>query len=303
MDNKIGYIINESGVLMEDFDIIDHSSSRSSVSPSHRQDIKFHNPDRVIGYGVLQSAEERNRNGRIYRRADLEREVNAPRQLELMATGTFCGHAGHPLSSELIVQQTIDPKLCCVRFHKIWMEGDKVLAYFEGTNNDLGTTFDKDLRTGIKPAFSLRALGTIKSTPQGAVVENLKMITYDSVIYPSHKGAYTQGVINESAMDAPVSGFTINESNDATKSFISTFNNTDVLNTIKKLGATNESAIQYIKDKSYNFKMLKEYFDMSKFDMVDLLNSHQVALTEAGNATIVMNIEDYISKELQNYGG
>lgn len=300
MDNKIGYIINESGVLMEDFDIVSPTASRSLP---FKDDIKFHSKDRIIGYGVLQNADERNRNGRIYRRSDLEREINAPRQVELMSTGTFLGHAGHPLSNELIVQQTIDPKLCCVRFHKLWMEGDKVMAYFEGTNNELGKTFDSDLRMGVKPAFSLRALGTIKSTPQGAMVENLKMITYDSVIYPSHKCAYTQGVVNESATMEAVSGFTLNKSNDATKSFIGTFSNADVVAAIKKIGTTNESAIDYIKDKSQNFKMLKEYFDMSKYDMVDIINSHQVALTEAGNATIVMNIEDYITKEIQNYKG
>lgn len=300
MDNKIGYIINESGILMEDFDIV---SPTASNSIPFKDDIKFHSKDRIIGYGVLQNADERNRNGRIYRRSDLEREINAPRQVELMSTGTFLGHAGHPLSNELIVQQTIDPKLCCVRFHKLWMEGDKVMAYFEGTNNELGKTFDSDLRMGVKPAFSLRALGTIKSTPQGAMVENLKMITYDSVIYPSHKCAYTQGVVNESATMEVVSGFALNENNDATKSFISTFSNADVVAAIKKMGATNESAINYIKDKSQNFKMLQEYFDMSRYDMVDIINSRQVALTEAGNTTIVMNIEDYIAKEIQNYKG
>lgn len=301
MDNKIGYIINESGILMEDFDIV--APTASGATP-FKDEIKFHSKDRVIGYGALQTADEKNRNGRIYTRADLAREVDAPRQKELMATGTFCGHAGHPLSNELIVQQTIDPKLCCVRFHKLWMEGDTVMAYFEGTNNELGKTFDADLRIGVKPAFSLRALGTIKATPRGAVVENLKMITYDSVIYPSHRGAYTKGVLNESAIgEAVTSGFALNESNDATKSFISTFTNADVVNTIKKMASTNESAIEYIKDKSQNFKMLKEYFDMSKFDMVDILNSRQVALTEAGNATIIMNIEDYIAKELQDYKG
>ena len=176
------------------------------------------------------------------------------------------------------------------------MEGDRVMAYFEGTMNELGRTFDADLRIGVKPAFSLRALGTIKSTPRGAVVENLKMITYDHVIYPSHRGAYTTGVINESAASVPDSGFTLNESNDATKSFITSFSNADV-------GVTSESAIQYIKDKSHNFKMLKEYFDMTKYDTIDIINPRQVALTEAGNATIVMNIEDYIARELQGYKG
>jgi len=299
MDNKIGYIINESGFLVEGFDLIDSNSN----AISNKEEFKFHNPDRLIGYGILQTADERNRNGRIYRRDDLAREICAPRQVELLETGNFLGHSSHPIgpgSESLIVQQTIDPNKCCVRFHKLWMDGNNVMAYFEGTNNDLGKTFDKDLRIGVKPAFSLRALGTIKATPQGAVVENLKMITYDYVIYPSHPHAYTSGVLNESSsIINNASNFELTDANDASKSFIKEFTNSDVVDAISKV--QNESAIEFIKDKSLNFKMLKECYDMTKFDTIDMISANKIALTEAGNATIIMNVEDYIAKELQNY--
>ena len=38
---------------------------------------------------------------------------------------------------------------------------------------------------------------------------------------------------------------------------------------------------------------------MAKYDTVDIINPRQVALTEAGNATIVMNIEDYIAENFR----
>ena len=282
VNNKIGYMINESGYQMATIDIQEYKGS----------------PNRVTGYGVLQTGNVKNRNGRIYRTEDLDREIHAPRQQELLRTHTLCGHDGHPLSSELIVQQTIDPKLCSVRFLTLEMNGDDVVSKFQGTNNDLGEAFDKDLRQGVLPAFSLRALGTIKATPAGAVVENLKMITYDRVIFPSHVTAYTHGIISESANICN----NINNTNDATKSFIKEFTNDDVVNSMK-IQHANESAaaFDYIKDKSFNYHLLKEAFDMTKIDMVDLISPHKIALTESGNATIVMNIEDYIAKELQNY--
>ena len=283
-DNKIGYIINESGYQMDSIDIRDYKGS----------------PNRVTGYGVLQTGNVKNRNGRIYRTEDLAREIAAPRQQELLRTHTMCGHAGHPLSSELIVQQTIDPKLCCVRFLTLEMQGDDVVSKFQGTNNDLGKAFDQDLRDGVLPAFSLRALGTIKATPEGAVVENLKMITYDNVIFPSHVTAYTHGVLNES--NSLLNDFKYDVTKDATKSFIKEFTNADVVSAMKAQH-TNESAIEYIKDKSFNYHLLKEAFDMTKVDMVDLISPNKIALTESGNATIVMNIEDYIAKEIQNYRG
>lgn len=283
---KIGYILNESSVCMESVDI--------------RED---KNKNRVTGIGTLQTGNEKNRNGRIYRTADLIREVNAPRQQELLAAGQLCGEAGHPIgadASSLVRQQTIDPTKICVRYLKLWMEGDNVMSTFQGTNNALGEAFDKDLRQGVLPAFSLRALGTISSTPQGAVVENLKMITYDYVIYPSHPHAYTRGVLNESASSIaiPKSNFAMSNAMDGSKSFIKEFSNQDVVNAISTI---KESAINYVKDKSSNFKMLQECYDMTKYDTVDIINPHKLALTEAGKNTIVMSIEDYIANEIQNY--
>lgn len=283
---KIGYILNESSVCMESVDI--------------RED---RNSNRVTGIGALQTGNEKNRNGRIYRTEDLVREINAPRQKELLAAKQLCGEAGHPIgadASSLVRQQTIDPTKICVRYLKLWMEGDNVMATFQGTNNALGEAFDKDLRQGVLPAFSLRALGTISSTPQGAVVENLKMITYDYVIYPSHPHAYTRGVLNESASSIaiPKSNFAMSNAMDGSKSFIKEFSNQDVVNAISTI---KESAISYVKDKSSNFKMLQECYDMTKYDTVDIINPHKLALTEAGKNTIVMSIEDYIASEIQNY--
>ena len=283
---KIGYILNESSVCMESVDI--------------RED---RNSNRVTGIGALQTGNEKNRNGRIYKTEDLVREINAPRQKELLAAKQLCGEAGHPIgadASSLVRQQTIDPTKICVRYLKLWMEGDNVMATFQGTNNALGEAFDKDLRQGVLPAFSLRALGTISSTPQGAVVENLKMITYDYVIYPSHPHAYTRGVLNESASSIaiPKSNFAMSNAMDGSKSFIKEFSNQDVINAISTM---RESAISYVKDKSSNFKMLQECYDMTKYDTVDIINPHKLALTEAGKNTIVMSIEDYIANEIQNY--
>lgn len=285
--SKIGYILNESSVCMENVDIREDKNDRT----------------RVTGMGILQTGNEKNRNGRIYRTADLAKEIAAPRQQELLAAKQMCGEAGHPIgadASSLVRQQTIDPTKICVRYLKLWMEGDNVMGTFQGTNNALGEAFDKDLRQGVLPAFSLRALGTISSTPQGAVVENLKMITYDYVIYPSHPHAYTKGVINESAgiANAVKSNFTMNGSMDGTRSFIKEFSNKDVINAITFM---RESAVDYIKDKSHNFKLLQECYDMTNYDTIDIISPHKIALTEAGKNTIVMNVEDYIANEIQNY--
>ena len=287
MNKVIGFIINESAAIMEDVDVID-------------------NKYRVTAKGRLQTANEVNRNGRIYRLADLAREIEAPRQKELISTGNMLGEAGHPLSADLQRQQSIDPANACVRFTKIWMEGEDVMATFQGTNLHLGEAFDKDLRMGVKPAFSLRALGTVASTPEGNVVENLKMITYDYVIYPSHPGAYTEGIVSESSSllgNRVKSNFDLNKypNMDATRSLIESFDiNTlkNGINTIKE----QQSAISYIKDKSNNFNILSEFYDINqKNATVDIISNNKVAITEAGKHSVIVNVEDFIARELRNY--
>lgn len=135
------------------------------------------NGRRVTATGTLQDMDVKNRNGRIYSKVDLEPQLRDPRLKELLDTGNLCGEAGHPLSDDLTRQQTIDPKLTCVRFLKVWTESNQILGNFQGTNNDYGNTFDQDLRCGIKPAFSLRALGSIEPKNGQAYVKNIKIIT------------------------------------------------------------------------------------------------------------------------------
>lgn len=291
IEKKIGYMINESASMaVAEFKIL-------------KEDVNSAGVNRVTATGILQTGNVKNRNGRIYRTEDLSREIAAPRQIELLSTGNMLGRCGHPIGPDaqsLVVQQTIDPKECDVRFLKFWMDGDNVWSNFMGTNNDLGETFDKDLRMGVLPAFSLRALGTLKATPQGAFVENLKMITYDHVIYPSHPTAYTKGILSESSniIDLPESSFKFTDEMDGTKSHIYEFTNEDA---IKSISMIKEAAVDYVKDKSLNFHLLKECYDMTKIDTIDISSNNKLILTEAGKNTIVMDIEDYIAKEIQNY--
>lgn len=184
MNNIIGSIILEGATTVEDVVV---------------QDTEY-SDNRVIAEGTLQDTDVENRNHRIYEKQDIEPEINGSRMKELLSRGELTGEAGHPLSDSIVRQQTIDPKYECVRYLKIWMEGNLVKAQFKGTNNELGETFDKDLRSGVKPAFSLRALGAIENVNGKAYVRGVRIITYDRVHYPSHKAAYTEKIISESTI-------------------------------------------------------------------------------------------------------
>ena len=168
MDN-LGYVV------------IETATTSSDIMPAK---ILEKRPDgRVMAEGVLQEANMKNRNGRFYDSRDLFPELVAPRQLELLQTGNMRGENGHPLSKDLVRQQTIDPNNCVCIYTKFWTDGDFVMGNFFGTFNQLGEEFNKELLAGMSPSFSLRALGTIRNTGRGAEVKGIKLITYDRVIY------------------------------------------------------------------------------------------------------------------------
>lgn len=266
MDN-LGYVV------------IETATTSSDIMPAK---ILEKRPDgRVMAEGVLQEANMKNRNGRFYDSRDLFPELVAPRQLELLQTGNMRGENGHPLSKDLVRQQTIDPNNCVCIYTKFWTDGDFVMGNFFGTFNQLGEEFNKELLAGMSPSFSLRALGTIRNTGRGAEVKGIKLITYDRVIYPSHDKAYTRGIVGESASVAEGSNLYLDNNDQG-----------------RLIPITNESVLNYIKTESCNFKQIKESFDLL-YDDIKLINGKsQVQLTDRAGSIFVINLENYIHNEI-----
>lgn len=261
--DKIGCVICETGITAEPVaNIVNERNGR------------------VIAEGVLQTADETNRNRRIYPKEELFPQLVAPRTVELLNAGYLRAELGHPLDKELTRQQTIDDKLTCAQFLKLWTVGNDVWATFKGTNNEYGRVFDADLRDGCKPAWSLRALGSISNTKRGAEVRNLKVITWDQVIYPSHPGAYTQRILGESA------GL-LEQSDRSGESLI--------------IPITNEDVINYIRSESTNLKYMKESFDFMYKNINVSRDKSTVTLTDNSGNIFVVNLESYIHNDIMRY--
>ncbi len=259
--DTIGYVIIETATTSED------------IMPA--KIIEKRGDGRVLAEGCLQEANMKNRNGRFYDSRDLFPELVVPRQLELLRTGNMRGENGHPLSKDLVRQQTIDPNNCSVIFTKFWTDGDLVMGNFFGTYNALGEEFNKELVYGLSPSFSMRALGTIKNTNRGAEVKGIKLITYDRVIYPSHNKAYTHGVVSEG------SNLLLEENDRGTL-----------------IPITNQSVIDYIKEESCNIKQIRESFDLLYDDIKLINNKSQVQLTDRAGGVFIVNLENYIHNEI-----
>ena len=269
--DNIGYIICESNIVgMTETNIIREDNGK------------------VIGEGILQTANEKNRNGRFYSSEELFPQLRAARTLELLEAGYLRAELGHPLSNELVRQQTIDDSRTCAQFLKLWTEGDNVWAHFRGTNNEFGAVFDKDLRDGCKPAWSLRALGTVTNTERGAEVRNLKVITWDQVIYPSHPGAYTHRLITESADFSQYNGMSEEQLRQEA-------------NKQRFIPITNQSVIDLIKNESTNIKKVNEIFDFAYDNIIYNKKNDMITMKTKDGDTLHISLESHISKEIMDY--
>lgn len=252
--------------------------------------------DRVIAEACLQEAEEENRNGRSYLTEDLTREQQCKRTKELLAAGYMLGEAGHPTDTSIIRQQTIAPDNTAVRYLEFWMNGPKWMTKYQGTYNDLGEAVDCDLRHGYRPAFSMRALGSLENINGRNVVRDLKYITHDFVIYPSHPGAYTTRVLGESANMSD----TIQES-----AFCKEFEAKEKAKIATRKQAVipiyNEQVMSYIKAESKNVKSVLEQFECFYESVQIDEKANRVILKAKYGDTFVVNLETHIQNEIMSF--
>lgn len=254
------------------------------------------NGGKVEATGIIQDCDIENRNGRIYELKDLKPEIEGDRiQKELIPTGTMVGEWGHPLSQELSRQSVVDPKCTCVRFTKIWLEGKDVHANFRGCNTEWGKAFNADLLEGVKPAFSLRALGSVDRERNGkCYVRNIRIITWDSVIFPSHKRAYTTGLVN------PANESTIIESTNIYTRPSDT-NSKYVIENGLLIPIVNQQVVDYIKSESANVKSILNNFSTLYETAVIVNNGKNVQLSLESGDKIIVSLEQYIQDEIMDF--
>ena len=285
LSKQIGWVIQEAAPLNED---------EISISVDMKNTVD--NGRRVIGVGRLQRANRKNRNGRYYPANELFSQLKCPRTIELLKTG-FGSENGHPMDTSLVRQKTIDPNNVVAYFLDLWQEGDYVMGKFIGSNLSIGDAFDKDLRSGLfLPAWSLRGLGSLETTKNGAEVKGLKVITWDRVYYPSHPEAYTQKVLGESANEYTKTESGLYIPNTPNPKTTEKINESGLLTPI-----TNQKVIDYIKTESTNFKQIVESFELM-YDSITMLDEFNVQLADSKSGSIfVVQPERFIKQNIMDF--
>ena len=146
---------------------------------------------KLVVKGVLQRAEAKNQNGRVYPREILVREAKKYTS-EFIKERRALGELDHPDSSVVNLQNVSHNVL------EMHWTGNDLVGTVEVLSTPAGNILKELFKGGIKLGISSRGLGSIKQESVGdEVQDDFELIAFDFVSNPSTQGAFLSPV-NES---------------------------------------------------------------------------------------------------------
>lgn len=139
---------------------------------------------------VLQRAEAKNQNGRVYPVEILMREAKVYKE-NFVAERRALGELDHPESP------VVNLKNVCCNVIDLWTEGKNVMGNIEILTTPTGNIVRELIRNNIRLGVSSRGMGSVRHMDENTVEvqEDFSLICFDIVSNPSTHGAF----INENA--------------------------------------------------------------------------------------------------------
>ena len=161
--------------------------SRQKIDESIKE-----NNGRLIVKGVLQRAESKNQNGRVYPREVLMKETTKYLE-EQVSERRALGELDHPDSSVVNLNNASHN---VIEMH--W-DGDDLLGTVEVLSTPSGNILKELFKSGIKLGISSRGLGSVEPMREGEgdtveVQPDFELIAFDFVSNPSTHGAFMRPV-------------------------------------------------------------------------------------------------------------
>ena len=155
------------------------------VTPKQINESKMQNNGKVIVSGVLQRAEAKNQNGRVYPKEILVREVKNYQENQIKENRAL-GELDHPESS-VINLRNVSHNVIEVKW-----DGDDLVGIVEILPTPSGNILKELLNAGIRLGISSRGLGTVKEINESTVEvqDDFELIGWDFVSNPSTQGAF-----------------------------------------------------------------------------------------------------------------
>ena len=140
----------------------------------------------LIVSGVLQRADAKNQNGRVYPKEILKREVEAYMQGPI-AENRAMGELDHPESSVINLQNVSHT------IKKCWWDGDNVMGDVEILPTPAGNILKALFAAGVTVGISSRGMGSVSDNLSEGTVEvqdDFELLCWDFVSTPSTHGAF-----------------------------------------------------------------------------------------------------------------
>ena len=157
-------------------------------SPRSLNEAKLSPSKNLIVSGVVQRAEAKNQNGRVYPKDTLEREVEkyigGP-----IAENRALGELDHPDSS------IINLKNVSHNIKKLWWDGNDLMGDIEVLPTPSGNILKELFLNNITVGISSRGMGSVKPLGEGTVEvqDDFELLCWDFVSTPSTQGAFEIG--------------------------------------------------------------------------------------------------------------
>ena len=168
------------------------------VTPQQINESISQNDGRLVVKGVLQRADAKNQNGRVYPRDTLMREAQKYSEIQIKERRAL-GELDHPDSSVVNLNNASHNVL------EMHWDGDDLMGTVEVLGTPAGNILKELFKSGIKLGISSRGLGSVKEIHEDDTVEvqpDFELIAFDFVSNPSTHGAFlspqNEGKLNES---------------------------------------------------------------------------------------------------------
>ena len=138
--------------------------------------------------GIFMQAEKPNKNGRMYPRGIMEKEI--ARYQDLISEKRSLGELGHPPNPQINLNQ-VSHLITGLRF-----EGNDIIGKAKILDTPMGKIAKNFLEEGVRLGVSSRGLGSLKEKNGiNEVQDDFHLATVDIVADPSAPDAFVQGIM------------------------------------------------------------------------------------------------------------
>ena len=157
------------------------------ISPAQITESMKENNGKLVVTGILQRAESKNQNGRIYPKDTLVREAKKYIS-NFIRESRALGELDHPESSVVNLQNASH------NIKEMWWDGNSLKGTVEVLGTPAGNILKELFKSGIKLGISSRGLGSVENMSEDAetqeVQPDFELIAFDFVSNPSTQGGF-----------------------------------------------------------------------------------------------------------------